>query len=396
MKAFSPYFFVSWTLAFLSFYSAVRANALSSQLRGGSAASANADGAQGAVTAPDGNDSLFETDLTSLRAMRSLLSNDTVVCRVTVDIQAFENGSDVETVMCIPIRDGVESDRTVPIPSTNFSELIAMHNHIVVEQGVFVVTISGVVTLKRARMELTPESQLQVLPPEDAAVHYDDPQVRRRILRSEQEHRQLAVTGTKTVAIVRVMAGGTYNNVTKAQLMSAWFGSQATSFKNQMSLCSNSALQYVQGPYYDITLSQSIKSFSSQTSLQAAIENKLLAVAKKPLNTIASHVVYCYPAKSPGGVWYSQGTCLPCGRCCHCDSEDGSHVAHHYASLFVSGTMNHYRTMYNHNWCASLSGAAHEIGHNYGLFHSSAGGSEFGDRSGYMGSSSRFAGTCGD
>jgi hypothetical protein len=311
-------------MLYLSFSSSavVRADVVAvsnQQLRGfaaGDAVDASADPAQGAmtVTGLDALESLFfETSVRSLQAKRALQSNDTIVCRVTVDVQGFVNGSDVETVMCIPIRDGIETDWIVPIPMPQAVGLLEMHSQLVVEQGVFVVSISGVVALKRGRMVLTPESTVQVLPPEEAAVQYDNPQVRRRIMWSEhdQEHRQLAVTGTRTIAIIRVNAVGTSNAVTKAQLMSAWFGAQATSYKNQMSLCSNSALQIAQGPYYDIKLTQNIASFKTFEAMQLAIEKKLSAVAKKPLNTIASHLVYCYPAKSPGGVWYGKGTCLP-------------------------------------------------------------------------------------
>ena len=49
------------------------------------------------------------------------------------------------------------------------------------------------------------------------------------------------------------------------------------------------------------------------------------------------------------------------------------------------GYFGWYRTVYNGEWCSFVSVQMHEIGHNLDLHHSSQGGSEYGDQSGYMG-----------
>lgn len=48
-----------------------------------------------------------------------------------------------------------------------------------------------------------------------------------------------------------------------------------------------------------------------------------------------------------------------------------------------------YRTVYNNEWCGYVSAAVHEIGHNIGLYHSSKGSEEYGDKQGMMGYSFR-------
>jgi hypothetical protein len=50
--------------------------------------------------------------------------------------------------------------------------------------------------------------------------------------------------------------------------------------------------------------------------------------------------------------------------------------------------MNWSRTVFNNEWCGSVSAVSHEIGHNLGLGHSREGKEEYGDRSGLMGYSS--------
>lgn len=46
--------------------------------------------------------------------------------------------------------------------------------------------------------------------------------------------------------------------------------------------------------------------------------------------------------------------------------------------------LNQKISVYNDNWCLSLSGQMHELGHNLNLHHSGEGDEEYGDKSGMM------------
>jgi hypothetical protein len=62
--------------------------------------------------------------------------------------------------------------------------------------------------------------------------------------------------------------------------------------------------------------------------------------------------------------------CLPPGT-------SGSWIAYAY--------VNSYLTVYNNEWCNSVSGQMHEIGHNLGLGHSGEGSETYADQTGIMG-----------
>ncbi len=53
------------------------------------------------------------------------------------------------------------------------------------------------------------------------------------------------------------------------------------------------------------------------------------------------------------------------------------------------GQVNGPISNYADDWCSSVAGQMHEVGHNLGLEHSGEGGDQYGDTSGYMGSTSQ-------
>lgn len=46
--------------------------------------------------------------------------------------------------------------------------------------------------------------------------------------------------------------------------------------------------------------------------------------------------------------------------------------------------INSWLSVYNDEWCRSVSGQLHEVGHNLNLDHSQEGNDEYGDQSGMM------------
>jgi Gametolysin peptidase M11 len=57
-----------------------------------------------------------------------------------------------------------------------------------------------------------------------------------------------------------------------------------------------------------------------------------------------------------------------------------------YILLLLLSRTNNQKSVYNNNWVAYLGGTMHEVGHNLGLRHAFENGTEYEDRTGYMGS----------
>ena len=268
-----------------------------------------------------------------------------MVCRVTIESTRMADGSDVSTTMCIPVENGTEADHLVPI---ELPESITWDNEATINEGRLVIQLSNS-TVTENNVTVSESTDITILSSEEALSHYDDENEHQRVL----GERALAATGRKTIAIVRVSAGGAPNRYTALQLRRFWFGKN-NSFKKQVADCSHGALMWSLKGVYDVNLGQSVKSYSTKDSMQTAIETKLKSMVGTDLSKVADKIVFCYPQNSPG-------------------------------SWIASASFNFIRATFNDVWCSSLSAQLHEIGHTIGLLHASKGGDDYGDTSGMMG-----------
>lgn len=268
-----------------------------------------------------------------------------LVCRITIESTRMEDGTDVDVTLCIPIKDGRESDRSLPI---ELPAAIKFKNEMLILEGRLVLQITNARTSDMG-VELSDASEYTKLSSDDAAVHYDNQNEHRRVLGD----RRLATTGTQTISIVRISAINGTNPSTKDQLMKAFFGPTG-SVKTQTGNCSFGALNWTPGPFFNLKLKTNIKNFATKDAMQTAIEAKLKAIVKTDLRLVADKVIFCYPQNSPG-------------------------------SWIASASFNWWKATFNAGWCLSLSADMHELGHTIGLLHSSKDGDTYGDTSGYLG-----------
>ena len=275
-----------------------------------------------------------------------VLPERTVLCRVTIESTMMEDGSEKEVTICIPIKDGKETDALKQIELPNS---VTDKNQKAINQGNLFLQISDA-DVSHSRVGVSARSGFKTLTNEEARAHYDNPEEHRRVL--------IATTGTQKVALVRISAPDGPNSYTKASLQRAWFGT-TDSVRAQTMNCSFGALKWAAGPFYDIKLTKSITTYKTVVAVQTAVEAQLKLIVQKDLQYVASKIMFCYPKNSPEGGWVG------------------------------SATLQGWRMKLNQDFCTSLSVSMHEIGHTIGLLHSAKVVNntmkDYGDTTGYMG-----------
>jgi Gametolysin peptidase M11 len=267
-----------------------------------------------------------------------------LLCRiVNFDTMYFDDEtggtSTEEQCMCLPIVDGTELDFEIPIELPD--DIMTQHKADI-ERGTLMVSVSDALLYeKKLVLGLLPEFTVLT-----NTTHY------RHLL-----ERHMVTKPQMTVAVVRISTTDSSPTKTVAQLKSTLFSSTGTNFVNQYNAMSFGKLKWSLAPagVIDVTVPNSISNFNGYLDLVTAAQDQVKAKLQvSDITTIADKVLMCVP---PGtGTWAA------------------------------SAGVNHWRAQFNNDWCTSLSGTVHELGHTLGMLHSSANGVAYADRSGYMGS----------
>jgi Gametolysin peptidase M11 len=178
--------------------------------------------------------------------------------------------------------------------------------------------------------------------------------VREDGLRKHSE-RHLQSIGILTIAVMRISTSDAAPTATATALVNAIAGPGVT-VATQYQACSMGQLQLqMVGHVVEMQLPQAVTDFASAADLVTAAQRQFKAQNNgQEVSTLADKVVMCLP---PGtGDWAA------------------------------SAGVGHWRAQFNNDWCTSLSGLVHELGHTLGLLHAAADGVDYADRSGYMGS----------
>jgi Gametolysin peptidase M11 len=168
--------------------------------------------------------------------------------------------------------------------------------------------------------------------------------------------RRLATSGDLQVVVVRITCGDKVVNNSLATIEAEVF-LNPLSLKTQMEACSNGAVTVSRGPLnglMEVSINSCNDEIVAREATTAAVTQQLGKSPARYRNTV---FMYCLPA----GVW--------------------SRLAYAWPGSWLS--------VYNNDWCSNAPTQMHEVGHNLNLAHAGEAGNEYGDITGYMGSSSR-------
>lgn len=186
-----------------------------------------------------------------------------------------------------------------------------------------------------------------------------------------QKSQLLAASGgvnERTVLAIHVTANDFSFTDTPEVLSDSVFGTDGdpVNLTSQYDVCSYSQMklipatgQHITNGVVEITIDMDVDGRT-----RGAVSNAVIAATNEligSLNDITDHYMIALPPNtttSSGGGWI--------------------------AFAGINGTYS----IYNNHWAKSVSAQMHELAHNFGMGHSGNGNNEYGDNSGYMGSSS--------
>lgn len=251
------------------------------------------------------------------------------------DEQAFKS----QVIGCIPLDYSTfeELDLVLPLEfsnSTDLAHLWVEHKH-GIQQGTLLLQIESVTLSSDSELlNVLQEAVYSLLVLPDTG--------------NTQHRRQLLVAtpppptvGEKSVYIVRVSTIDSSPTYSLEELSQRLFDSSqettiSPSFPSQYAACSANQLIWTYAGGYDVTIDAPIASFLTGMQLVVLAESYLRqALQVSSVATLADRVLFCVaPGTSVGWI--------------------------------ASASVNHWRAVFNDEWCLSLSGTMHEMGHTLG------------------------------
>eukprot|EP00526_Cylindrotheca_closterium_P008389 CAMPEP_0113624610 /NCGR_PEP_ID=MMETSP0017_2-20120614/12694_1 /TAXON_ID=2856 /ORGANISM="Cylindrotheca closterium" /LENGTH=850 /DNA_ID=CAMNT_0000534661 /DNA_START=60 /DNA_END=2612 /DNA_ORIENTATION=+ /assembly_acc=CAM_ASM_000147 len=185
--------------------------------------------------------------------------------------------------------------------------------------------------------------------------------------------RRLAITGAKTVLVVRVQATDATTTSTAAQLGNFVFGDDGSTLnlKVQTAACSHN----------QVTINKATARTGSTTSIANGIVTIPVSIATSAgettmINTITTNIKIEFGVSAVSDLADYAMYCFPPGTMA--------------TDAVAYAVLNGFLSFYNDEACTYPSAQIHEIGHNYNMGHSSDSAQEYGDKSGLMGFSYKY------
>ena len=179
--------------------------------------------------------------------------------------------------------------------------------------------------------------------------------------------------GEKDLLVVRIEAKDSSTTATEEELIGDIFDDEIT-FTKQMNSCSHGKLTI--NPATGKNINNGVTTIKlnhvvgrSTDSIIEAIDADSISLFGKALNEF-DHVMFCMP---PGMIFVNSNS--------EATKSWQAYVPGHWR-------YTNFVTVFNDEWCSSISAGMHEIGHNLGLEHSNESGSTYKDETGSMGYSS--------
>jgi hypothetical protein len=316
--------------------------------------------------------SVYATDTTAvsnLRGSSGVISsstrflqsnNDTsVLCRVTTfDTMYYDDDANIdevdmkdtytkEQVTCLPIVNNIELEYEIPIA---LPEAMVQQYKNDIQMGILLVQITDASFVYNS-IDINDIDDIMI---GDASQYIvvNATQHNRHLL-----ERHLLVKPVMTVAVIRISASDVQPTTSRTQLQSTLFSTTGINFMTQYKAVSFGKLQWslAASGVVDIQVPNTVASYGTATALVTAAQKQIKTKYQiTEVSAMADKIVMCLPAGT--GSWAA------------------------------SAGVNHWRAQFNNDWCTSLSGTMHELGHTLGLLHAQANGVEYADRTGYMGS----------